>query len=139
MRFERRVAPRRRPSECEPVSQMRVRAGRELLVLDLSSAGALVQGEARLLPGTHVDVHVMTVEGRALVRSRVTRVWVSHLSADRVEYRSAIAFDRSVRVADGYPIPEGGTENVDAVGTLYPADAAAAGNPDRLSRKHAAF
>jgi hypothetical protein len=118
---------------------MRVRAGRELLVLDLSSAGALVQGEARLLPGTHVDVHVMTVEGRALVRSRVTRAWVSHLSADRVEYRSAIAFDRSVRVAEGYPIPESGTENVDAVGTLYPADAAAAGNPDGLSRKHAAF
>ena len=46
---------------------MRLRAGRELVVIDLSNGGALVEGATRLLPGTHVDVHVITRDGRTLV------------------------------------------------------------------------
>ena len=57
----------------EPLSRVRLRAGRELQVVDVSVAGALLEGTARLLPGTHVDVHMVTRDGRVLVRSRVVR------------------------------------------------------------------
>jgi hypothetical protein len=63
--------------------------------VDASDSGMLVEG-ARLLPGTHVDVHVVTVEGRVLVRSRVVRAYVAALRGDAVVYRGALAFDRAV-------------------------------------------
>ena len=94
--MERRRAARRVPAAEEPLARFRLRAGGELTVLDLSNVGALVEGPSRLLPGTRVDVHVITGEGRELVRSRVVRAFVSTLTADLVRYRGALAFDTPV-------------------------------------------
>jgi hypothetical protein len=104
---ERRHAVRRRPADDEPLSRVRLRAGRELSVIDVSSAGVLVEGTARMLPGTHVDVHVVTAAGRTLVRSHVVRAYVSELAGDLIRYRGALAFERPV-VAEraAVPIPE---------------------------------
>jgi hypothetical protein len=103
---ERRGTPRRAPADDEPVSRVRLRAGRELTVVDVSSGGALVEGPARLLPGTHVDVHIVTKEGRTLVRSRVVRAHVHYLDAAVVRYRGGIAFERSIDIsAAGYAVP----------------------------------
>jgi hypothetical protein len=82
-------------------------------VIDVSSAGVLAESAARLLPNTHVEIHVTTHAGRALVRSRVVRVWVHALSVDAIVYHAAFAFDRSldIRSVDarpsGYLIPAG--------------------------------
>jgi hypothetical protein len=103
---ERRRAPRRQPHSSEPVSRVRVRAGRELEVLDISSFGVLVQGESRLLPGRHLDVHVVSCSGRTLVRSRVVRSFVSSLSKDRVVYRGALAFEQPLQLAPAPPDAE---------------------------------
>lgn len=100
--MERRRAARRIPAGEEPLSRVRLRGGRELAVVDLSHAGALVEGPARLLPGTHVDVHIVTSEGRTLVRSRVVRAYVSYLDAEVVRYRGAICFERTIDTA---PVP----------------------------------
>ena len=94
--IERRRTERRTPAPAEPLSRVRLRAGRELQVLDLSNAGALVEGAARLLPGTHVDVHIVTRDGRVLVRSRIARAYVSHVEARAICYRGALNFDRAV-------------------------------------------
>jgi hypothetical protein len=75
---------------------MRLRAGRDLAVLDVSDAGALVEGTTRLLPGTRVDVHVVTGAGRVLVRSRVVRAFVQSVDVDGVMYRSGLAFEQRV-------------------------------------------
>ena len=93
---ERRHAPRRAPEVGEPLSLVRVRGGRELAVIDVSDAGVLVEGPTRLLPGTHVEVHVVTLGGRVLIRTRVVRALVSALREDGVRYRSALAFERRV-------------------------------------------
>jgi hypothetical protein len=93
---ERRQAPRRAPEADEPLARVRVRGGRELAVIDVSDSGVLVEGQARLLPGTHVEVHVVTVAGRVLVRTRVVRAFVSAVQADGVRYRAAVAFERPV-------------------------------------------
>src|SRR5688500_10171036 len=96
---ERRQAKRRTPGRDEPISRIRLRAGRELSLVDVSDTGALVEGPVRLLPGTHIDVHVVTRDGRVLVRSRVSRCTVVAVSADVVCYRGALVFDRPIDTA----------------------------------------
>ncbi len=89
---------RRAPASTEALSRVRLRAGRELSVLNVSPWGALVEGETRLLPGTHVDVHVTAAQGRVLVRARVMRCAVSTVTADMVVYRGALAFSTDVEL-----------------------------------------
>lgn len=115
---ERRRAARREPQPDETVSRVRLRTGRELAVVNISHAGVLVEGVTRLLPGTHVEVHVVTRHGRVLVRTRVMRSSVSRLQADIVSYRTALAFDADLdtdpdggpglserSATNGYPVP----------------------------------
>jgi hypothetical protein len=89
---ERRRSSRWGPSPADSLSRARLRAGRELTVIDLSPVGMLVEGTTRLLPGTHVDVHVTAAQGRSLVRARVVRCAVATVTADVVGYRGALAF-----------------------------------------------
>jgi hypothetical protein len=111
------------PQADEPIAQVRLRAGRALVVLDVSNGGALVEGLARLLPGTHVDVHVVTPSGRVLVRSRIARASVSMLAVDAVTYRGALIFDRGIDT-HGYAIPQVAPAALVAEGIEYPHDAA---------------
>lgn len=101
--MDRRRTPRRIPASDEPLSRVRLRGGREMAVLDVSDGGALIEGPTRLHPGTHVDVHVVTTDGRFLVRGRVLRAWVGYLDAAMVRYRVALAFEQKVDTA---PIPQ---------------------------------
>lgn len=119
---ERRRAPRLPAGAIEPMARLRLRGGREVSLVDLSANGALVEGDARLLPGTHVDVHVVTTDGRVLVRSRVVRAYVSALSRDRMTYRTALAFDHHVDIT-GYSVPAAGAHSAANSGSAYPARA----------------
>ena len=96
---ERRRLSRWVPNGTDALSRVRLRAGRELVVINLSGGGALVEGSTRLLPGTHVDVHVTAALGRVLVRARVMRCAVWTLTADVVQYRGALAFEAPVELA----------------------------------------
>lgn len=116
---------RRVPVSGEPLSRMRLRTGRELDVINVSNGGALVEGTARLLPGTHVEVHVVTRDGRMLVRSRVVRAYVSHVTGDLVRYRGALAFERQVDTAGGYDLPASAPTARAILGTDYPSGVAA--------------
>jgi hypothetical protein len=104
-RRDRRRAVRRTPGADEMLSRLRLRAGRELAVIDVSCRGALVEGEVRLLPGTHTDVHVLTAGGRVLVRSRVVRAYVAELWGNRIVYRGALAFEHPIDLGIGYGMP----------------------------------
>ncbi len=97
-RTDRRHGDRWVPSATDPVSRVRLRLGRELSVLDVSTSGVLVQGTTRLLPGTNVDVHVTASRGRVLVRARVVRCAVWEVTADAVQYRGALAFSNPVEL-----------------------------------------
>ena len=119
--IERRAAARRVPGADETLSRIRLRTGRELAVVDLADAGALLEGHARLLPGTHVEVHVVTREGRTLVRSRVTRAWVCAVAADDLRYRAALAFDTRVNTAPSRVAVTPTTPSDVATGSGYPS------------------
>jgi hypothetical protein len=95
-------------------------------VVDLSDGGALVEGIARLLPGTHVDVHVVTRGGRILVRSRIVRAYVCDVSVDALRYRGALAFERVIDTsAAEYVIPALSLAAPGQSGSLYPLSDAA--------------
>lgn len=92
----------------------RIRGGHDVLVVDVSAAGMLVESAHRLLPGTAVDVRL---EGERhaveIVRGRVVRCAVARLEANAIFYRGAIAFDRelggfadSVRNEYRLPVPD---------------------------------
>jgi hypothetical protein len=90
----------------EPLGHARLRTGGKLRVVEASSWGALMETSERLLPGRHLDVHVVCVEGRTLVRARVARAFVVKVEPDAVHYQVAFSFDRAVDVrAAGYALP----------------------------------
>ena len=104
--MERRRAPRRRVSADEPLGHARLRTGGKLRVVEASGCGALMETTERLLPGRHLDIHVVSAEGRMLVRSRVARAFVVKVEPDSVHYQVAFSFDRAVDVrAAGYALP----------------------------------
>lgn len=127
---ERRRAVRRAPQSDEALSRVRLRTGRELLVVDISTIGALVESHTRLLPGTHTDVHVMTRHGRVLVRTRVIRAHIWRLERDIVCYRAALAFETAVDTdagpalseSNGYAVPAAIPGNDEGRGIGYPND-----------------
>ena len=125
--MERRRAVRRPVADDEPLCRARLRTGGELRVVDASTWGVLTETTERLLPGRHLDAHVVSEQGRVLVRSRVARAFVSQLTADAIQYRAALAFDCAIDVrAAGYAMPapcRGG--DIDR-GSGYPDRAAAA-------------
>jgi hypothetical protein len=95
---DRRRVKRIVPESTQALSRVRLRAGRELTVINVSPAGALVEGSARLLPGTNVDVHVTAAQGRVLVRARVLRCAVWTVTADILQYRGALAFSAPIEL-----------------------------------------
>jgi hypothetical protein len=143
---ERRRAARRVPQPEETLSRVRLRLGRELTVVDISSSGVLLEGLTRLLPNTHTDIHIVTRNGRVLVRARVIRALIWRLERDVVWYRSALAFDTVVDTeppavsesngpalgegcshdepdkgeSNGYPLPAENLGNIATTGNRYP-------------------
>ena len=120
--MERRRAARRVPSQDEPISRARLRTGQDLDVIDISDVGVQVEGSPRLLPGTHVELHVVASDGRVLIRSRVVRSFVHRLHAELVRYRAALTFERSVDTsAAGYEVPKAFRPVAAEAGIAYPA------------------
>jgi len=104
--MERRRAARRSVAADEPLGHARLRTGGRLRVVEASSWGALMETTERLLPGRHLDVHIVSAEGRVLVRSRVARAFVVTVEPVAVHYRVAFSFDRAVDArAAGYAVP----------------------------------
>ena len=104
--MDRRRAARRVLSADEPLAHAKLRIGGQLSVLDASDWGALVEATERLLPGRHLDVHIVTAGGRVLVRVRVARAYVWHLLPDAIYYRAALAFEQPIDArACGYSMP----------------------------------
>lgn len=104
--MEHRRAVRRVVASDEPLAQAKLRTGGQLVVFEASSWGVLIETTARLLPGRHLDVHIVTSGGRVLVRSRVVRAFVCHLLPDAIRYRVSLAFEQAVDTRPcGSPVP----------------------------------
>jgi hypothetical protein len=119
---ERRRAIRRKVAAEEPLGSARLRTGGQLRIIEASSWGALIETTERLLPGRHLDVHIVSTEGRVLIRCRVARSHVVRLQRDVVHYQAAFAFEHALDIRTmGYALPSSPrAPNVER-GTRYPA------------------
>jgi hypothetical protein len=91
---ERRRATRASGS-CAPAPwRVRLRAGGEAVVVNVSSLGILLEGETRLLPGHRCTLRWMGPGHHTGIAGRILRAEVTHVDPDRgVKYRSAVEFD----------------------------------------------
>ena len=74
----------------------RVRPGYSVSLVDISTMGAQLDTDRRLLPGTVVDLLLALQVGGLVVRGRVLRCSVTRVGAGEVRYRGAVAFDRRI-------------------------------------------
>ncbi len=92
--MERRRAPRSAPDAFGLATAGRLKPGTDVKIVDLSAAGALVEGRCRLRPGAAAMLSCSSPEGGHSVACRVVRCQVSSLhGAEGLSYRAALAFD----------------------------------------------
>jgi hypothetical protein len=73
----------------------KARHGHRLVVVDVSSGGALVEAVRPLRPGAQLEVQIETDRRTALVRAEVVRCAVAALDAAVVTYRAGLAFSET--------------------------------------------
>jgi hypothetical protein len=97
---ERRTQPRIEYRAGVLPPTVKVRPGRDVVVVNLSPDGLLVEGAWRFRPGSSVDLHIAFDGTPVGARGRVLRCYVSGI--DRVagvRYRAAIALSTAIMVA----------------------------------------
>lgn len=93
VRHERRASPRLCAFVAEGLERARLRPGRIAHVIDLSTGGALIETDWRLLPGIRVEMQIGEPAPLFRVVGRILRCHVSLIARERIRYRGALAFD----------------------------------------------
>ena len=72
----------------------RIRPGHDVLIVNMSAGGALVESRHRLLPGACVELQVRDEKREPCrVKARVLRCAVSAVRADSLRFRGALVFE----------------------------------------------
>jgi hypothetical protein len=82
------------------MERARLRPGRTAPIVDLSSGGALIETDWRLLPGTRVEMQVGEPIPRFRVIGRILRCHVALLDRERIRYRGALMFEEQVPIGE---------------------------------------
>jgi hypothetical protein len=91
---ERRAFERVLALRIEGMERARLRPGRTAYILDLSSGGALIETDWRLLPGTRVEMQVGDPVPLFRVAGRILRCHVALVDRERIRYRGAMKFEK---------------------------------------------
>jgi hypothetical protein len=130
--IERRREPRYHRDSLGPL-RGRVRPGHEIVIVDVSSGGALIEVTSPLGPGARVHVHLKTFASEAALVARVTRCGVAAVSEGHITYRAALQFDhpcewvREALTRNEYEVPDSpliGSAGSASAGTTLPAHGA---------------
>jgi len=92
---DRRAARRWLPQDLPWPIGCRVTPGHDVLILDLSAVGMLVETDAPLAPGRELTVHLIRPSRRVVLDGRVVRSFIHAVELrEGPSYRAAIAFNR---------------------------------------------
>jgi hypothetical protein len=92
---ERRAATRWTPRELPWPVACRVTPGHEVLIVNLSAVGILIETMASLPPGLALALHLIRPSRRVTLTGRVVRSYVASVTGpDGPCFRSGIAFNR---------------------------------------------
>lgn len=98
---DRRAAPRISAVAAFGMERARLRPGRSAFVIDISSGGALIETDWRLLPGTRVELQIGEPIAVFKVAGRIVRCHVSQLDRQRIRYRGALVFEQPLPIGEG--------------------------------------
>ncbi|HYK90265.1 MAG TPA: PilZ domain-containing protein [Acidobacteriota bacterium] len=113
---DRRSSPRLPPAAFPSLKGVCLVSGTEVVLINISKGGALLECAERLAPSTRVSLRVITSEGIIQLYGQILRSTISHLNGG-LRYRSAVAFEQefplqpeatpseSQKQADGSPEP----------------------------------
>jgi hypothetical protein len=73
-----------------------LRPGQEVLVVNLSSQGALLESARRMRPGTRAELQLVGSGTRRVLGARVLRCVVTAI--DPIRYRGALAFEERLAI-----------------------------------------
>lgn len=94
---ERRRYPRIAPPESAVPPHVRLRPGREGLVVNVSRGGACVEASSRLFPGMAIEIQVALPDWQWQGEAQVLRCSVSALPrAEKVRYRAGLQFRTAI-------------------------------------------
>lgn len=94
VRRERRASARVLALTMEGMNRARLRPGRTADIVNLSSGGALIETDWRLLPGMRVEMQVGDPVPLFRVAARILRCHVALVDRARIRYRGALLFDK---------------------------------------------
>lgn len=97
---ERRAAPRVPAFNISGMERARLRPGRMAHILDVSSGGALIETDWRLLPGMRVELQLGEPVPLFRVAGRILRCHVALLDRERIRYRGALMFEEQLPVGE---------------------------------------
>lgn len=124
-RRERRFQP-----AADPVWTVRIRPGHDVAIIDVSPAGALIEGARPLPPGGRIVLRLQrgTDQG-ATTTARVVRCGVADLRSSAVTYRTALRFETRCawvseeQTRDEYQVPGTPASAIFDVGHIVPTTA----------------
>jgi hypothetical protein len=96
LKHERRASKRVLSITMEGMDRARLRPGRTALIVNLSSGGALIETDWRLLPGTRVEMQVGDPVPLFRVSGFILRSHVAVLNRERIRYRGALMFEKQL-------------------------------------------
>ncbi len=98
--IERRTSPRLPPSAIPSLKSISLSSGPEVVLINISRGGALLESDRRLRPSTKICLRLVTAETVHQVWGRVLRSQVSGLVGG-LHYQSAVAFDQELALLAG--------------------------------------
>jgi hypothetical protein len=78
------------------LDRARLRPGRSARIINLSSVGALIETNWRLLPGLRVEVQIGDPVALCKVGARILRCHVALLAREQVRYRAGLSCEERI-------------------------------------------
>ena len=97
---ERRAFPRLPALTLAGMERARLRPGRVAHVVDLSSGGALIETDWRLMPGMRVEMQVGEPVPLFRIAGRIVRCHVALLGREGIRYRGALKFEEQLPIGE---------------------------------------
>ena len=114
MTHERRTSPRMPALTLAGMERARLRPGRLAHIVDLSSGGALIETDWRLMPGMRVEMQVGEPVPLFRIAGRILRCHVALLGREGIRYRGAMKFEEELPIGEAdthvNPINKGAAE-----------------------------
>lgn len=97
---EQRAYPRRPPSVIPHLKAVRIVAGPEANLINVSRGGALIETDARLAPKSPICLRIVTAEAILMLKGRVVYSRTAVLGSSTIRFHTAMQFDEEFLLAD---------------------------------------